>query len=33
MELRGIKKLNETDWLALGVHETAEVFTKLIAAL
>ena len=28
-----IKKLNETDWTSLGVHETAEVYTKLIATL
>ncbi len=28
-----LKKLNDTDWSALGVRETAEVFTKLIAAL
>jgi cell filamentation protein len=28
-----LKKLNGTDWSAFGVHETAEVFTKLIAAL
>ncbi len=27
------KKLNNTDWAILGVHETAEAFTKLIAAL
>lgn len=28
-----LKKLNEADWTAYGVHETAKVFTKLIAAL
>jgi cell filamentation protein len=28
-----LKKLNGTDWTAFGVHETAEIFTKLIAAL
>jgi len=28
-----LKKLNDTDWTLLGVHETAEFFTKLIAAL
>ena len=28
-----LNKLNDTDWSALGVHETADVFTRLIAAL
>jgi cell filamentation protein len=28
-----LKKLNAVDWTALGVHETAEIFAKLIAAL
>ena len=28
-----LRKLNDTDWSMLGVHETAEVFTKHIAAL
>jgi len=28
-----LKKLNSTNWKMLGVHETAETFTKLIAAL
>jgi hypothetical protein len=28
-----LNKLNDTDWTVLNVHETAEVFTKLIAAL
>jgi cell filamentation protein len=28
-----LKKLNSTKWKSLGVHETAETFTKLIAAL
>jgi cell filamentation protein len=28
-----LEKLNKTDWTSLGVHETAEIFTKLIAAL
>ena len=28
-----LNELNNTDWTALGVHETAEVFTRLIAAL
>jgi len=28
-----LKELNNTDWTALGVHETAEAFTKLIAVL
>jgi cell filamentation protein len=28
-----LKKLNATDWTNLGVHETAEAFAKLIAAL
>ncbi|GHU81196.1 hypothetical protein FACS1894191_7870 [Clostridia bacterium] len=28
-----LQKLNQTDWAALGVHETAEAFAKLIAAL
>ena len=28
-----LEKLNGTMWTALGVHETAEVFAKLIAAL
>jgi len=31
--ISALKNLNETDWSALGVYETAEVFTKLIAAL
>jgi len=26
-------KLNSTDWTALGIHETAEVFAKQIATL
>jgi cell filamentation protein len=28
-----LNKLNDTDWTVLNVHETAEVFTTLIAAL
>ena len=28
-----LKKLNCTDWTSLGVHETAEVFAKLVAML
>ena len=28
-----LNKLNDTDWSALGVYETAEVFAKFIAAL
>jgi cell filamentation protein len=28
-----LERLNSTDWTALGVHETAEVFAKRIAAL
>jgi cell filamentation protein len=28
-----LKKLNDTNWTTLGVHETAETFTKLIAKL
>ena len=28
-----LKKLNETDWSALGVYETAETFSRLIAEL
>jgi fido (protein-threonine AMPylation protein) len=28
-----LKKLNATDWTKLGVHETAERFTTLTAAL
>jgi len=28
-----IKNLNDTDWAKLGLHETAETFAKLIAAL
>lgn len=28
-----LKKLNDTDWSVLGVHETAETFTKLTASL
>ncbi len=28
-----IKKLNGTDWPALGIHETAATFAKLVAAL
>ena len=28
-----LEKLNDTDWTALGVRETAEAFTKLIAEL
>jgi cell filamentation protein len=28
-----LKKLNATDWTNLSVHETAETFAKLIAAL
>jgi cell filamentation protein len=28
-----LQKLNSTDWSILGVHETAEVFAKLTAAL
>jgi len=28
-----LKKLNRTNWKALGVHETAEAFAKIVAAL
>ena len=28
-----LKKLNDTDWSTLSLHETAEVFTKIIAVL
>jgi cell filamentation protein len=28
-----LKKMNSTNWKILGIHETAETFTKLIAAL
>lgn len=28
-----IKKLNDTDWTSLGIHETAAEFSKLVAAL
>jgi len=28
-----LKSMNETDWATLGVHETAEVFTKFVAEL
>ena len=28
-----LKKMNETDWAMLGVHETAQAFAKLIAEL
>jgi len=28
-----LTKMNETDWATLGVHETAEAFTKLVAEL